>query len=225
MKKQPLLIIIGIIVLGGIGLYFGNSQKAKPPIPVAATPSPAKEIQPLSQDLQVETASFGQTLGKKEAKVTMVEFSDFQCPYCQRFSQDTFPQIKKDYIDTGKIYYVFHNYPLLTHQYSQKASEATLCAGEQGKFWEMHDQIFTNQQKIAVSDLKNYAQTLELKTNDFNSCLDSGKEAGAVNKDKELGDKLGVSGTPTFFVNGRLVSGALPFSSFKVILDEELGKF
>lgn len=192
------------------------------PTPEVAAGQPSAEV--LGAEQMAKLVETGQVLGEEGAKVTIVEFSDFQCPYCAGYATETFPQIEKEYIDTGKVRYIFHNFPLTFHQYAQKAAEASECAGEQDKFWEMHDKIFANQEKITIADLKQYATALGLDSTDFNSCLDSNKFKDKVQADLELGESVGVSGTPAFFINGRLVAGALPFESFQQVIEEELGK-
>ena len=158
-------------------------------------------------------------LGNKDAKVAIIEFSDYQCPYCKRFHTEAFEQLKKDYIDTGRVSFVYRDFPLSFHQNAQKASESAECADEQGKFWEMHNAIFENQDNIAVSDLKKYAKDLGLDTNKFNDCMDLGRMEKEVKKDFADGSAAGVTGTPTFFINGKMLVGAQPYSAFKQIID------
>jgi len=110
------------------------------------------------------------------------------------------------------------------HQYAQKAAEAAECASEQGKFWEMHDKLFAKQEKLTEADLKGYATNLGLDTTKFNTCLSSGQFTDGVQADMELGQGMGVNGTPSFFINGKFVSGAQPFASFKAIIDAELNQ-
>lgn len=170
-------------------------------------------------------------LGEKDAPVMVVEFSDFQCPFCRSFWRDTLPLIKSEYIDTGKIRFIYRDFPLNFHPGAMPAAQAAECAEEQDKFWEMHDKIFIEQDKqgtgtiqFGVSDIKRWAGELGLNMSDFNSCLDSGKYADEVNNDIKDGQVAGVTGTPGFFINGRLVVGAQPFSVFKSVIDEELAK-
>ncbi|HZI09978.1 MAG TPA: DsbA family protein, partial [Myxococcus sp.] len=153
------------------------------------------------------------------APITIVEFSDFQCPFCSRANASV-DQVMKEY--SGKVRLVFRHFPLDFHKEAQKASEASLCAHDQGKFWEMHDLLFANQQQLGVADLKKHATTLKLDTAKFNKCLDSGEKAQIVKDDMAEGQKAGVSGTPAFFINGILLSGAQPFEEFKSVIDEEL---
>lgn len=160
--------------------------------------------------------------GSDNAPVTIIEFSDFQCPYCGKFYEETLPQITNTYIETGKVKFVFRDFPLGFHQYAQKASEAAECADEQEKFWEYHNILFENQDALTIDDLKQYASDLDLDTEQFNECLDSGKYEDEVNADIEDGSSYGVTGTPAFFINGQLLSGAQPFSAFQAVIEQEL---
>lgn len=160
-------------------------------------------------------------MGKKKAPVTIVEYSDFECPFCARGAQ-TMDQIKEQYVDDGKVKIVFKHFPLAFHKNAQKAGEAAECAGDQGKFWEMHDKMFENQKSLMVDNLKQYAADLGLKADKFNTCLDEGKYAQKVMDDMADGKRNGVSGTPAFFVNDVMVSGAQPIENFKKIIDAYL---
>ncbi len=168
-------------------------------------------------------------LGNKRAKVTMIEFSDYQCPFCRTFWKDSFAQLKKEYIDTGKVLFVYRDYPLSFHPMAEPSAQAAECADDQGKYWEMHDKIFGEQGKkgqgtvtFTLQDLKLWASQIGLDAGKFNQCLDSGKYKDEVAKDFADGSAAGVSGTPSFFINGRLVVGAQPYASLKAIIDEEL---
>ena len=162
-------------------------------------------------------------LGNKNAPVTIVEFSDFQCPYCSRFRTQTFDQIKEQYIDTGKVRFVYRDFPLTSiHPMAQKSAEASECADEQGKFWEYHDNIFENQASLSIDNLKKWAKDLSLNENKFNSCLDSGKYADEVKKDMNNGASVGVRGTPYFMVGNTVLEGAYPFEAFKQAIDAQL---
>ncbi|NOK10504.1 thioredoxin domain-containing protein [Corallococcus exercitus] len=166
-----------------------------------------------------QVAATGPSKGPEGAPVTIVEFSDFQCPFCSR-AIGTVDQVTKTYGD--KVRLVFRQFPLDFHKQAQKAAEASLCANDQGKFWEMHDKLFASQQALGVDDLKKYAGELKLDTAKFNSCLDSGEKAATVKADQADGSKVGVSGTPAFFINGIMLSGAQPFDEFKSVIDAEL---
>ena len=162
----------------------------------------------------------------------MIEFSDFQCPFCQRNFANTLPTLKKDYIDTGKVRYVFRDFPLDSiHPQARKAAEAAHCAGEQGKYWEMHDTLFKNQRALGGIQLKGFARTLGLKEDEFNTCLDDGKYANTVSEHLAAGSAVGVTGTPSFFIaktsaDGTLeainIKGAQPFTSFQQVIDRLL---
>lgn len=189
----------------------------------ANNPSPAQQPaqQPTPQQPTVVQVSAGDAVprGSPSAPVKIIMFSDYQCPYCSRVE----PTIKQ-IIDTygGNVVVYFRNFPLGFHQYAEKAAEAAECAGEQGKFWEMHDKLFENQAALTVDDLKKYASDLGLNTDTFNTCLDSGAMASKISKDQSDGAAAGVEGTPTAFINGKAVVGAQPFESFKALIDAEL---
>jgi len=163
-------------------------------------------------------------LGNANAPVTVVEFADFQCPFCGRFFSDAFPQIKEKYITTGKVKFVYRDFPLSFHPFAQPAAEAAECANEQGKFWQYHDYIFAHQADLSVANLKAWAGAVGLDTARFNSCLDSHKYAAEIKKDAADGQKAGVNGTPSTFINGRMVVGAVPFEQFQSVIEEELKK-
>lgn len=163
--------------------------------------------------------------GKDNAKVKIVEFSDFQCPFCARFYKDTLGQIEKEYVQTGKVAYYYRHFPLYSiHPNAENAALGAECAKEQGKFRIYHDKIFENQSAITADDLKKYAVDLKLDTGKFNNCFDQKKYKTNIDRDAKLGGELSVTGTPAFFINGQRISGAQPFSSFKSIIDNELTK-
>ena len=160
--------------------------------------------------------------GNKNAKVTLIEISDFQCPYCERHVP-TIEQILKEYGDQVRV--VWRHFPLTSiHPYAQKAAEAAECAGEQGKFWEMHDILFDNQSALDTASLKSYAKDLGLNQTQFDSCLDDGKYTSKVQAQAQEAVAAGVTGTPATFVNSQIVKGAYPFDTFKQIIDAELAK-
>lgn len=211
------------LVLGGQIVDITKPPETRAP---PETPKPTETPKP-AESKRIDVSIDGdQCLGSEDAPVTIIEFSDYQCSYCQRFWAQTLPQIKKEYIDTGKVKFVYRDFPLTFHANAQKAAEATECANDQGKFWEMHDKIFEGQRDWSSGDTANiskrYASELGLDEAEFASCLDSGKYTEEVQKDLQDGVKAGVKGTPAFFVNGIFVSGAQPFSVFKQIVDSEL---
>jgi protein-disulfide isomerase len=157
--------------------------------------------------------------GPVNAPIQIVTYSEFQCPYCARVGP-TVEQILEHYGERVRV--VFRDFPLPMHQQARPAAEAAQCAHEQGKFWAYHDKLFANQRTLDNEALKRYAGELSLDVERFNQCFESGKYRDAVNRDHEEGMRLGVQGTPAFFVNGRFVSGARPFEYFQQLLDEEL---
>lgn len=168
-------------------------------------------------------------LGNANAKVTMVEFSDFQCPFCRMFYTQTLSQIKKAYIDTGKVKLAYRHFPLSFHPMSMPSALASECANEQGRFWDYHDKLFEQEEKLGqgtvqytADDLKTWAQNLGLDATQFNACLDSEKYKNNVEKDIQEATTAGVNSTPTFSVNGEIVEGAQPFASFKAAIDRAL---
>ena len=159
--------------------------------------------------------------GPKDALITIIEVSEFQCPYCKKAS-NTMEQVFNTY--PGKIKHVFKHMPLDFHQKAQKAAEASECAREQGKFWEMHDMLFENQKNLEISDLKEYAKDLNLDAKKFNSCLDSGKYVDKIKAQTKEAQDFGVSGTPGFFINDHFLGGAYPIEEFTKIIDGILGE-
>ena len=158
--------------------------------------------------------------GPKEAPVTIVEFSDFQCPFCLRLTQ-TLRDVATKYGD--KVRLVYRQFPLSQiHPFAEKAAEASLCAADQNQFWGMHDLMFETQSQLKVEDLKAKAAKLKLDAGVFDSCLDSGKYSDRVKQDQREGFTLGVAATPAFFINGRFLSGALPLADISKIIDEEI---
>lgn len=220
-------IIVGFTLAGGLPLTL-PSPKAAPSPTIAAQPSPAAPTPaPAPSPSNPPSADDDAFLGEEDAPVTVIEFTDYQCPFCGRHFTQTFGQIKSTYIDTGKVKYVTRDYPLSFHQNAQKASEATECAEEQGSFWEMHDKLFQNQQLLDVASLKSYAGQLGLNQTAFDTCLDGGEYAAEVQKDFADGSAAGISGTPGFWVigkdgKGELVSGAQPFASFQAAIERHL---
>ncbi len=169
-------------------------------------------------------------LGDKDAPVTIVEFSDFQCPFCKSLFDNTLPQIKKDYIDTGKAKFYYRHFPLTSiHPNAQLAAEASECANDQDKFWEYHDQLFINQtqwellsEDEATAKFTDYAGSTGISVNEFSDCLTSGKFADSVNEDLNDGTAAGVDGTPGTFINGYLTVGAVPYEQFKAEIEARL---
>ncbi len=171
-------------------------------------------------------------LGKGDAPLTLVEFSDYQCPYSGRFAETTLPTLKRDYVEGGRLRYVFHDFPLdRLHPQARKAAEAARCAGEQGRYWEMHDVLFQHQQGLQSEQLRDYAEQLGLDGTAFAACLDSGKYQAVVQREYTEGLALGVRGTSSFVlgktradntVEGVLFTGARPLDEFRQAMDRLL---
>lgn len=183
--------------------------------------------QAASGNLSVEEAlaalGEGPTLGKTNAPVTVVEFSDFQCSFCRKFWAETLPKLKETYIQKGQARFIYRHFAILG-KHSVQAAQASECAAGQGKFWPYHDRLFQNQGALAftAAKLKRYARELGLKEPTFNQCLGSGKYEDKIEGETAVAAFLGARGTPAFFVNGRLLAGAQPFEVFQAVMGEEL---
>jgi protein-disulfide isomerase len=221
-----LLLIVFAYLLGALTTKLqygaGTATDKNQPIPTQA----AQQPQGPAAHVEVANGHFP-VLGQDSAKITIVEFADPRCPFCKQFFTDVFPQLKADYIDTGKVKMYFRNFDFLGAP-STVAGNALECANEQGKFWDMHDYLYKNQpvetdtSLFTPDNLTPIAGNLGLNTDQFNSCLSSNKDNNAVTQDYSDGQKAGVSGTPTFFINGTSLVGAQPYTAFKTIIDQEL---
>lgn len=220
------IIAISILISGGvikIGSKTANSEVAAPTAPVAQQAQP---VQPQAK-VNVSTGHLP-VQGNPNAKVTVVEFADFQCPFCERFFQDVEANLIKDYVNTGKVKFAFRHYAFLGTE-STWAAEASECANEQGKFWQYHDYLYNHQGQensgtFTKDKLEGFAGVLGLNTGQFKSCLESDKYADKVKEDFTQGQAAGVNGTPATFVNGQLLSGAQPYETFKTLIDTDLAK-
>jgi protein-disulfide isomerase len=191
----------------------GGGAQAQAAAPVQPTAEPQPTVEPTVDD--------DPALGPEDAPVTIIEFSDFQCPYCARFQSETLPQILQNYGD--RVRFVYRDFPLTgLHANALKAAEASECAHDQGKYWEYHDLLFQNQSALDVDSLKGYAASLGLDTTTFNSCLDSDQKMDEVRKDEQDGLAAGVQGTPAFFINGQAISGAQPYAVFQEAIEAAL---
>lgn len=236
--------MISTFLLLGLIIGFGASQipavqkmlGTTPSVQTAVTPPPA-EPRLVSKKLSAEEIAvledsdpvFGTATSDVQAPITIVEFSDFQCPYCAGFALESFPGIKENYIDTGKVKMVYRDFPLENiHPQAALAANASECANEQGLFEKMHDELFIGQQEWSanpdyVKVFQGYAKKIGAKTTQFNACMTDKKYIDEVRKDTIDGSSYGVNSTPSFFVNGKLVEGALPFEKyFKPLLEAEL---
>jgi len=170
---------------------------------------------------QIAIAGFP-TKGPANAPITIVEFSDFECPYCGQLFP-TLKQVEKNYPQQVRI--VYRQFPLTNiHPRAQKAAEASLCANDQQKFWEFHDSMFGNQSELSMADLRQRAVDLKLNAETFNKCLESGRHAQTIQADIQEGARHGVTGTPALFINGRLLTGNQPYAEIKAVIDDELDR-
>ena len=186
-----------------------DTLKAKTPVRVTLEPP-----------RQMVAAANGPSKGPSSAPIELIEFSDFQCPFCQR-ANPTVDQVLQTYGD--RIHFVYRHFPLSNHPNARPAAEASQCAAEQGKFWPFHDKLFANQSRLGTEDLKKQAAELGLDAGRFNACVDERKYRAQVDDDMKAGEEAGVNGTPAFFINGRILSGAQPYEAFQRLIDDELG--
>ncbi len=224
--------LLGIVVLGVIFFVLGDKNPTGNVVINNGNnlPSPSAKVEVSADDDPV--------LGDKDASVEIIEFSDYQCPFCRKFWTETLPSIQKDYIGTGKVKFVYRDFPLGFHPAAILSAEAANCAREKGgddAYFKMHDKIFQEQNildggdantgpvqstvQFTAEDIKSWAKEIGY---DIDSCLDSGKYKDEIQKDLNDGSSAGVQGTPGFFVNGKPVSGAQPYSVFKQLIDSEL---
>jgi len=219
--KYSTFILLAVVVIGGFIMFTGdNGNTGTTGNVVAPTGNGNTGGSAVSASIDNDAV-----LGNKDAKVTIIEFSDYQCPFCERFWSQTLPLIKSEYIDTGKVKFVFRDFPLTSiHPQAQKAAEATECVKKQGgdeAFYEMHDKIYENQAQLSESNLKVWAKELGY---DISTCLDSGEMRAEVSKDLADAQAAGGRGTPYFVINGQALSGAQPFSAFQQVIEAELAK-
>ncbi|MBI3618656.1 thioredoxin domain-containing protein [Candidatus Peregrinibacteria bacterium] len=222
---------VGTGVHPSLSAYVAPSPTAQAPTAPTAPTAPAPPTPPAAT---APATGVGPTLGKADAPVTIVEFTDFQCPYCGKNYQQTFPDIKKNYVDAGKVKYELRMFPLTSiHPNAMAAAEAAMCANAQGKFWEMHEKLFSTQgtwsgESDATGTFKTYASALGLNATTFASCLTNHETQAQIQKDMADGSAAGITGTPGFWIEGpngktQLVSGAYPYATFQTAFDSMLG--
>jgi len=198
-----------------------------------ATPPPKpQQVSDVSHLMNVTTDP---SKGSKTAVLTIVEYTDYQCPYCARHSKSVLPEIQKNFIDTGKVRYVLRDYPLPFHSHASKAAEAAHCAGDQGKYWEMHDALFDNQKALGADKLPEYAKAIGVDVAKFDACLASNSYKQRVDANISDGKKAGISGTPSFVIGftgvggnevkgEKLIRGAAGYEVFQKAFEELLSK-
>ncbi|MBU1103219.1 MAG: DsbA family protein [Nanoarchaeota archaeon] len=207
-----LVIVMCFFIFGGDDTFFWTTGNVVSEPELSANDEPS--------EVGAEDDAF---LGDENAPVTVVEFSDFQCSFCARFWSETLGQLKSKYIETGKVKFVYRDFPLTSiHQMALPAAEAAECVREQGgdeAFWEMHDKIFGNQNRLSQESLREWAQEIGY---DIDVCLRSGKFRGEIQKDARDARTAGAGGTPYFLINGKALSMACPFNAFSQAIDAEL---
>lgn len=208
--------VIALIGFGVMALNKGNDQNSSENNSVAGEQQQnASDETPV--DLKIESGDY--VLGNPDGKIKIFEFTDFQCPYCLVF-HDTMHQLIDEYGDD--VAWVFKHFPLSSHPLSLPGAMAVECAGEQGKFWEMSDIIFLNQETLAAESFSQFAEELGLDTEQFDTCFAAGPYQDKISSDYNLGIEAGVRGTPTSFIQNQLVPGAIPFDSLKEAVDDLL---
>jgi protein-disulfide isomerase len=236
--QTKLMVVMNIGLIGAafaLGFMYGQLRLLKSGTLAAANTNPgvtadaaAPTDQPLSdsswQSILVKPVA---AKGPTDAKVTVVEFSDYQCPFCEQYYTQTEGQVQKDYIDSGKIRYIHRDRPLPFHPTAHIAAEAARCAGDQNKYWEFHDQLFLHQNDwVSLSDpstqYATYAQSVGMNSSKFSQCLSSGKFKADVDADLNMATSIGANGTPTFYINGKPLVGAQPYSAFQSAIDAAL---
>jgi protein-disulfide isomerase len=220
------VLLLVSIFTNGFGLGDGGATGAAAAEPAKEPAKPTEPAKaPAKPKLDVGNLDLANThfKGDKDAPVTIVVYDDFQCPFCAKFETGAWPKLKEEYIDTGKVKFYYKHFPLGFHQLAQPASEASECAGDQDKFWEMHDKIFENQASLTRDNLDVWADDLDLDVDEFKKCMEDGKYAAKVKADFEEGKSAGITGTPSFIVQDELLVGAQPFEKFKQVIDAKLG--
>jgi len=212
-KREILLVAGAAVIVVALVIFFGSGLFR------SSTPAPT----PASVTVRVDSGD--STMGSADAPVTVMEFSDYQCPYCAKFARGEGKQLEETYVKEGKVRFIYKDF-IIIGQESTWAAEAARCAGDQGRFWDYHDKLFDSQQGenkgfFSKPNLKKFAAELGLDTAQFNQCLDSDKYQNAVQRDTAEGKRLGVRGTPTIFVNGQMITGAT-FEQLRAAIEAQL---
>jgi protein-disulfide isomerase len=228
MRKQSTPFLIVAVLVATASLACATLTGGVSGLQATANAIPTQNNQPIGTFTTVPTQTWpqadGKALGPKTAKVLVQVFGDFQCPICGEFFRSVEPQIIRDFVIAGTIRYEYHHFIVIDSNVggteSHRAAEASECASEQGRFWDYHNMLFSNQQgegsgAFADRRLKAFAPALGLDAQTFNTCFDSGRYSAAVNADNALGNQMGVKGTPTLFINGVAVNNALDYNEVK----------
>ncbi len=208
----PASIVLAGIIIAVAVIYATGDQSLEP----------ANNSQPTN--FSAPTIDDDVILGQADAPVTLIEFGDYECPFCKKMFDESEPQIRKEYIETGKVRMVYRDFPLSFHPSAMPAAEASECAKEQGKFWLYHDALFNRQAQLATLNYVTLATELGLNAAEFKTCVETHKYKSEIEKDYQDGVAAGVDGTPATFVNGKLVSGAQPYAVFKAEIEAALKK-
>ncbi len=223
------VLFIVSLFTGGFGRSSTKVKEDSAPVPTVPGERPSQQPRIAELDLGDDEARLGAYLGDIDAPVQILSCEDYQCPFCRKFWADTLPELKKQYLDTGKAVYIYGDFPLGFHNEADEMHEAANCAGDQKKYWTMHDRIFTGQaewsgQPDPAGKARSFAQELGLDMDEYDQCIATGKYKTEIQDDIAECTKAGTSGTPTFYVNGKQLVGAQPFSAFKTLIDAELTK-
>ena len=224
MDENNKFLIPGAVILAGVIIAVATIYSVKrPPSNTGANNGKTAALAVLPP---VSSSDF--VLGDQNAPVTIIEYGDFQCPFCGKFFKETESTLREKYIKTGKVKFIYRDFAFLGPE-SIWAANAARCAGEQDKFWQYHDYLYGNQSgenqgAFSKSNLKSFSTALGLDAEKFNACLDSEKYTDLIQKETKAGGEAGVSGTPANFINGTLYPGALPTATFTQIIDSELNK-
>jgi len=222
----PLAIVLAGLIIAGAIVFTKISEsppeKTNQKETARANSQENKEKNNGDSGIEVNIGENDHVKGNPEAPITVVEFSDFQCPYCEKF-HPSMQQITKEYPE--KVRWVYKHFPLSSiHPHALSTALASECAGEQGKFWEFADKLFENSSNLGDGLYKEIASELGLNIENFNECLSSEKYAEKIKADYQEGVRLGVRGTPTSFINGRIIPGALPYESLKIAVETLLSE-
>lgn len=211
--RRFLLLLSALLAAGAVVIWWGTRNAAPPP-----RPGPGDE--------RAAVNARGIALGREDAPVVIYEFSDYQCPYCAESAASVLPGLRQREIPNGTVRYVFVDFPLPAHPHARPAARAARCAGEQGRYWEMHDRLFAAQGDWSASRqpaelFRRYAGELGLDADRFAACLDSNRFDAELSASVADGERLQVQGTPTLFVNGRRIDGAVPLSALRTLIEQE----
>ncbi len=227
LKNIAITILVIALVAVTVWAYSNNAKTPNNENNKAIKTSVNKEIVAAKGDFNInpkikaemnKLADNDPSIGAKDAPVTIVEFSDFQCPFCEKFETETLKKIIDKFVNTGVVRFVYRDLPLSFHPHSQKAAEAAECAHEQGKFWEFHDKLFANQKGLSTDNYKKYAAELGLNMEQFNDCLESEKYYEETQEDAKVASEQGIRGTPGFVINGQMINGAQPYDKFEQVI-------